>query len=233
MTSPAPHQALDALQDRLGHRFQQPDLLVEAITHASLSPGGKRISYERLEFLGDRVLGLAVAALLIERFPEEAEGPLAKRFAVLVQRESLAAVAKGLELPAAIRMAPSEEAGGGRENAATLADSCEAVIGALFLDGSYAAAETLVRRLWLPRIEEDPRPPRDPKTSLQEWAQARGLALPVYREVRREGPAHAPDFTIEVQVAGSPPEQGQGRSKRQGERAAAEALLRRLEGETR
>ncbi|GAB5470795.1 MAG: ribonuclease III [Rhodospirillales bacterium] len=224
-------QDLAALEALLGHRFARPERLLEALTHASTAASGRRISYERLEFLGDRVLGLAVAALLLERFPEEAEGALAKRFAVLVQRESLAEVAVDLGLPERIVMAPSEAAGGGRENSATLADACEAVIGALFLDGGYERAEALVRRLWLPRIEEDRRPPRDPKTGLQEWAQARGLPLPHYREVRRDGPAHAPDFTIEVQVSGSAGALGHGRSKRQAERAAAEALLRRLESE--
>ncbi len=227
MTDVAP--GLVELQERLCHRFARPELLREALTHASASPSGPKVSYERLEFLGDRVLGLVVAHLLLERFPEEPEGPLAKRFAVLVQRESLAEVAAELGLSSLIVMAPSEEASGGRENGATLADACEAVIGALFLDGGYPAAEALVRRLWRKRVEEDRRPPRDPKTALQEWAQARGLPLPNYREVRREGPAHAPDFTIEVKVEGSAPEVGQGRSKRTAERQAAEALLQRLE----
>ncbi len=217
------------LQRQLGHCFARPELLQEALTHASASPSGRRVSYERLEFLGDRVLGLVVAAMLLERFPDEPEGSLAKRFAVLVQRESLSEVAMGLGLQPLIVMAPSEEASGGRENGATLADACEAVIGALFLDGGYTTAEALVRRLWSGRIEEDRRPPRDPKTALQEWAQARGLPLPSYREVRREGPAHAPDFTIEVLVAGSAPEVGQGRSKRIAERQAADTLLARLE----
>ncbi len=224
---------LKALEARLGYGFARPELLLEAITHASTAGTGKRISYERLEFLGDRVVGLAVAELLIGCFPNEAEGPLAKRFAVLVSRETLAEVAGDLDLSQVIRMAPSEEAGGGRENAATLADVCEAVIGALFLDGGYETAAQLVQRHWRDRVLEDRRPPRDPKTALQEWAQARGLALPSYREVRREGPAHAPDFTIEVQVASFAPEQGQGRSKRQAEREGAEALLTRLEEQER
>lgn len=228
-----PGAGLDALQERLGHRFAEPALLREALTHASASGANKRLSYERLEFLGDRVLGLAVARILLERFPDEPEGALAKRFAVLVQRESLAEVAETLGLPELIVMAASEAAAGGRANSATLADACEAVIGALFLDGGYAAAESAVARYWRQRIEEDRRPPRDPKTALQEWAQARSLPLPVYREVRREGPAHAPDFTIEVQVAGIAPERGQGPSKRAAEREAALHLLTRLErGET-
>lgn len=224
-------QGLDALQERLGYRFRSARLLSEALTHASATPGGGRLSYERLEFLGDRVVGLAVARLLLEAFPDEPEGALAKRFAVLVRRESMAEVATDLGLADHIVMAPSEETSGGRRNQATLADVCEAVIGALFLDGGYGPAEALVERLWQERIAEDRRPPRDPKTALQEWAQARGLALPVYREIRREGPPHAPDFTIEVQVAGTAPESGQGRSKRQAERQAAERLLRRLEQE--
>ncbi len=220
---------LQDIQVRLEYRFANPELLQEALTHASTVTSGKRISYERLEFLGDRVVGLVVAALLLECFPEEVEGLLAKRFAVLVSREALAEVAGDLNLPAAIVMAPSEEAGGGRENSATLADVCEAVIGAVFLDGGYEPAASLVRRLWRVRTMEERRPPRDPKTALQEWAQARGLPLPRYREVCREGPAHAPDFTIEVQVGSFSPEQGQGRTKRQAERQAAESLLLRLE----
>jgi len=218
-----------ALEAQLDHRFAEPALLREALTHASASSNKQRVSYERLEFLGDRVLGLAVAAILLERFPEEPEGSLAKRFAVLVQRDTLAEVAAELNLADHIVMAPSEAEGGGRENSATLADACEAVIGALFLDAGYEAAAALVRRFWLRRVEEERRPPRDPKTALQEWAQARGLPLPGYREVRREGPPHAPDFTIEVQIASLPPERGHGRSKRQAEREAAQGLLTRLE----
>ncbi|MBC6416766.1 MAG: ribonuclease III [Rhodospirillales bacterium] len=214
---------------RIGYRFARLELLQEALTHASATPAGKRISYERLEFLGDRVLGLAVAALLLKRFPEEPEGSLARRFAALVSRETLAEVAGELELPGLIVMAASEAAGGGRENAATLADVCEAVIGALFLDGGYAAADGMVRIFWKERATGDRRPPRDPKTALQEWAQARGLPLPRYREVRRDGPPHAPDFTIEVEVVGFPPGKGQGRAKRQAERRAAETFLARLE----
>ncbi len=221
--------APDDLETRLGHRFARPDLLEEALTHASVGTPGRRVSYERLEFLGDRVVGLVVAALLLECFPNESEGALAKRFAVLVSRETLAEVALELGLAEAIRMAPSEEAGGGRENNATLADVCEAVVGALFLDAGYEPAAVLIQRLWRDRVLENRRPPRDPKTALQEWAQARGLSLPHYREVRRDGPPHAPDFTIEVQVGSFPPEQGQGRAKRQAERRAAEVLLARLE----
>lgn len=229
---------LQALEARLGHSFSKPELLREATTHASTTNTGatntgKRVSYERLEFLGDRVVGLAVAELLIACFPNEAEGSLAKRFAVLVSRETLAEVAGDLDLAEAILMAPSEEAGGGRENSATLSDVCEAVIGAVFLDGGYRAAAGLVERHWRERVLEDRRPPRDPKTALQEWAQARGLPLPLYREVRRDGPAHAPDFTIEVLVGSFPPEKGQGRSKRQAERECAEALLTRLEEQDR
>ncbi len=226
-------EAIKALETRLEHRFARPELLLEAMTHASTAAAGRRVSYERLEFLGDRVVGLAVAALLLECFPGESEGALAKRFAALVSRDTLAEVAAELELAEAIVMAPSEEAGGGRENAATLADVCEAVVGAVFLDAGYETAAELVGRLWRSRVLENRRPPRDPKTALQEWAQARGLPLPNYREVHREGPPHAPDFTIEVQVGGFPPERGQGKAKRQAERKAAEALLGRLEEQER
>jgi len=227
---------LTPLADILGHRFSNPDLLEEALTHASALNQGPAVksaeSYQRLEFLGDRVLGLVVADLLVRRFPDEPEGALAKRFAVLVQRETLAEVAESLELAKFLRLATSEDLSGGRDNPTTLADCCEAVIGALFMDGGYEVAAATIRELWLPLAEQARHPPRDPKTALQEWAQARGLPLPRYREVRRSGPAHAPDFTIEVSVPGAAPAEGQGRSKRQAEREAAASLLERLEEES-
>ncbi len=224
-----------ALAERLGHRFARPELLVRALTHPSAAKhrGARDDSYERLEFLGDRVLGLIVADLLLARFPDEAEGALAVRHAELVRRETLAEVAGAIGLDAYLRLAKGEEAAGERHNPALLANACEAVIGALYLDGGLAVAWAFVERLWGARLEAEARPPQDAKTALQEWAQARALGLPKYREVGREGPAHEPYFTLEVEVAGAAaqPARGEGRSKRLAEQAAAACLLARLRGD--
>jgi len=220
---------LAALLDRLGHRFATPALLDEALTHPSVIGHERPKTFERLEFLGDRVLGVVLAEMLWHHFPEEAEGPLAKRFAVLAQRETLAEVAERLELGRFVKLSPAEEQAGGRESPAILADALEAVFGALYIDGGLEAARPVIEQAWAPLLTHDLRPPQDPKTALQEWAQARGLALPRYREVGREGPPHEPLFTIEVRVAGLAPANGIGRSKRAAERAAAAALLTELE----
>lgn len=222
-----PQDDATQLDEILGHRFRDRELLAEALTHPSA--GGGR-SYERLEFLGDRVLGIVLADLLFKAFPEEPEGDLAKRFAALAQRESLTLVAEAIGLAPFVRMAVSEEQTGGRENPATLADAMEAVIGALYLDGGLEPATAFVRQHWEPLLTSALAPPQDPKTALQEWAQGRGLPLPNYRELRREGPAHDPHFTMEAKVQGHAPAEGAGRSKRAAERAAAAVLLHRLEG---
>ena len=223
---------LGELAVRLGHDFDDAELLLRALTHPSAA-AGPVASYERLEFLGDRVLGLVVADLLLARFPDELEGALARRLASLVSRESLAEVAAAVDLSDFLVLAKAERNAGEADNPALLADSCEAVIAALYLDGGLAAARAFIERCWEPLIEADRKPPQDPKTALQEWAQGRGLPLPAYRETRREGPAHEPVFTVEVSVAGQPPAEGQGRSKRLAEQVAAERLLTRLgEGDT-
>ncbi len=225
-------QASKSLSARLGYRFKQPELLTQALTHPSAAgrsrQGGAGPNYERLEFLGDRVLGLVVADLLLRRFPDEAEGPLAQRFAELVRRETLAAVAEDLDLGAALHLAKGEDASGERRNPAILADACEALIGALFLDGGLSAARDSVEAWLTPFLEGAVRPPQDAKTALQEWAQGRGLPLPEYRETARSGPDHQPVFTIEVTVQDHGGETGQGRSKRLAEQVAAESLLARL-----
>jgi ribonuclease III len=230
-----------ALADTLGHRFAEPELLREALTHPSAMAAaggrpGRRASappaqprgYERLEFLGDRVLGLVVAELLYEAFPQEDEGALAKRLAALARRDTLArvAIAAGLHQHLVLSRAEAE-AGGGR-NPALLADACEAVIGALYLDGGLAVAERFIHRHWQPLMEAEAQPPQDAKTALQEWAQAAGLPLPVYETVRTEGPPHEPMFAIAVRVEGHPPTTATGRSKRAAEQAAAAALLAQL-----
>ena len=230
-TSTAPRakeQVLWDLSERLGHVFDKPELLLRALTHPSAAKR-RADNYERLEFLGDRVLSLIVADLLMQRFPAEAEGQLARRHAAVVRREALAEVAASLQLDQAVILAKGEEDAGERENPAILADACEAVIAALYLDGGFDAARRLVVKHWAPLIEADRKqPPRDAKTSLQEWAQGRGLPLPDYRETHREGPAHGPMFTIEVTVQGMPAAKGSGRSKRLAEQDAAGRILARL-----
>lgn len=219
------------LDDALGHRFRDPSLLAQALTHASagVARHGQVVSNERLEFLGDRVLGLLVARMLYERFPGEDEGALSRRQAGLVRREALVRVARAIGLDRAMRLSAAEDEAGRRDNPNLLADACEAVIAALFLDGGLAAADSFVRCHWAALVEAEPEPPRDAKTALQEWAQGRGLPLPAYRESGREGPPHAPRFAVTVTLAGFAPEAGEGASKRVAEQDAAGRLLARLE----
>ena len=217
----------DLLEEVLGHRFSRPDLLRQSLVHSSVTTTRRdRVrSNERQEFLGDRVLALVAADLLYHRFPGEDEGAMARRHAALVRREALARVAEAIGLAQHIVMSEGEEETGGRENSALLADTCEAVIAALYLDGGLQAAAAFIRRQWQPLIDEAKAPPVDAKTALQEWAQARGLPLPAYREVAREGPPHAPVFSVAVSVEGLAPATATGASKRAAEQAAAEVLL--------
>jgi ribonuclease-3 len=215
-----------ALSGRLLHDFADERLLEEAFTHAS---AGAAHDYERLEFLGDRVLALVVAAMLIERFPAEPVGRLARRLAALVQESCLSAVAREIGLDAHVKLSPGEEQAGTRDNPAILADCCEAVIGALYVDGALRAAEGFVRRYWAPLIERDLEPPKDAKTALQEWALGLGLPLPTYVTVAVAGPMHRPTFTVEVEVEGRASERGAGHTKRGAEQAAAGRLLSRIE----
>jgi len=219
----------ESLEQALGHRFARPGLLGLALTHSSAPSDGR--SNQRLEFLGDRVLGLVVAQALYERFPDEDEGALAPRLAALVRRDALARVARDIGLGLHVVMAQGEEESGGRHNPGILADTCEAVPAALYLDGGMETARGFIRRHWLALMEEDSSPPKDSKTELQEWAQARGLALPAYTETGREGPAHAPVFSLQVSVEGIDPAAATGPSKRAAEQAAAAALLERIKGD--
>ena len=220
-----------ALAHWLGHEFAHEELLVEALTHPSAARrrGGARRGYERLEFLGDRVLGLVVAELLWRRFPNEAEGELTRRHTHLVRHEALAEVAQAVGLGPRLIVSAGEDAAGVRDNPSVLADVCEAVIAALYLDGGLDVAARFVERWWEARLAGVGAPPRDPKTALQEWAQARGLPLPAYRTVATEGPAHRRRFTITVSVEGVAPATANGTSKRAAETAAAAAALEALD----
>ena len=215
-----------AIEDVLLYTFDSPHLIERALTHTSLRQSKSDPSYERLEFLGDRVLGLVIAELLLERFPGAAEGKLAPRLASLVSGRTLASVARSIGLGGYVMMSEGESAAGTRDRTSVLADCCEAVIGALYLDGGLDAARTFVRRLWLPLVEDVE--PRVAKTELQEWLQGRGLPLPEYRVVSQEGPPHKPVFTVELSVTGQDPVQATGSSKRSAELKAATAMLRRI-----
>ncbi|MCS6891689.1 MAG: ribonuclease III [Rhodovarius sp.] len=216
----------EAFEERLGYRFSRPELLAQALTHRSAAgPGrGALASNERLEFLGDRVLGLLIAEWLIERFPEEREGDLGKRVAALVSREALAPIAERLGLPAALRVPPAEGRSGLRERANVLADALEALLGALFLDGGLEAARRFVRREWAEAMAAAAAPPVSAKSRLQEYTMARGQGLPVYEQVSVTGPAHAPVFVVRVRAMGREAE-GRGETKRAAETAAAENWL--------
>lgn len=225
----APSAALDAFQRRIGHVFSDPDLLIEAVTHGSAA-GGARVSNQRLEFLGDRVLGLAMARALLDADPDASEGVLAPRLNALVRKETCAEVARGAGLGEVLRLGRSEAMSGGRRKDALLADAMEAVIAAVYLDGGAASADALVLRLWGPRIARVDDDARDPKTTLQEWAQARGLAPPDYVEVARDGPDHAPRFTIEARLASGETARATAGAKRDAQQEAARELLDRVSG---
>lgn len=229
----------DGVSALLGHTFADPALLSEALTHRSAAhgrrvrpahkPGERRGvgSNERLEFIGDRVLGLLMAEWLIERFPDEQEGELGARQAHLVSRQVLARVAGAAGLAEALDVAPNEARAGVRLSANVVADATEAVIGALYLDGGLDAARPFVRQAWAPMLDEMGAPPKDPKTVLQEWALARAQKLPAYTLELTDGPPHAPRFVVRV-AAGNRVGEGEGASKRTAERAAAADLLTRL-----
>lgn len=216
----------EALQSRIGYSFRDPDLLEEALTHVSVTlPGGR--SYQRLEFLGDRVLGLVIAHWLFETFPKASEGELSRRLADLVRKETCAGIARGWGLGDYLRLGEGERRSGAKKRDALLGDACEAVLGAVFRDGGFAAAETLIRSHWEQRLHAPLAVPKDAKTALQEHVQALGLAVPAYADIGRSGPDHAPEFEVAVRVEGHEPAHGRGPSKRIAERAAAQAWLER------
>jgi ribonuclease III len=217
------------LEARIGYKFADPTLLATAFTHVSaLKLVRKRSeSYQRLEFLGDHVLGLVVSDMLYRAFPNADEGELSKRLAELVRKESCADVAKSLGLTEDIKLGAVGAGAGARLRKSVLGDICEAVIGAIYLDGGHAAASEFVARNWTERMKKPRRPLRDPKTVLQEWAQGKGLPTPVYREVERTGPHHDPQFRVAVDLPGLAPAEGIGGSKRAAEKVAASVMIER------
>lgn len=217
------------MEARIGHKFADPALLATAFTHVSAlkSARGRGDSYQRLEFLGDHVLGLVVSDMLYREFSGANEGELSKRLAELVRKESCADVAKSLGLLEGIKLGTVGAAAGARLRKSVLGDICEAVIGAVFLDGGYSAAAKFIERNWTERMRKPRRPLRDPKTVLQEWAQGKGLPTPVYREVERTGPHHDPQFRVAVELPGLAAAEGIGGSKRAAEKVAASVMIAR------
>jgi ribonuclease-3 len=219
-----------AVEEQIGHVFADSALLTTALTHVSAlkNPSDRWSSYQRLEFLGDHVLGLVVSDMLFRAYPNADEGELSKRLSDLVRRETCADVAKTMGLLDAIKLG-AVGAGDASERLrkSVLGDICEAVIGAVYLDGGYPAAQKMIERAWAERLRKPMRALRDPKTVLQEWAQGKGLPTPSYREVERTGPHHDPQFRIAVELPGMEAAEGQGSTKRAAEKAAALSLLKR------
>lgn len=223
-------ESLSRLEARIGHRFADRSLLNRALTHTSASTGrraGRNDNYQRLEFLGDRVLALVVADMLVATFPDASEGELARRLNALVRNETCAAVSRDLDLGGAMRLGGGESLSGGSDNATILGDVCEALIGALYLDGGLDAVRGFIDRHWRERMMQGDGGRLDAKTALQEWAQGRKLPTPTYAIVERRGPEHAPRFVLEVQVEGLAPARGEGGSRREAEQHAAAAVLAR------
>lgn len=220
---------LTSLEEKIGYRFKERSWLERALTHASTSDDN---NYERLEFLGDRVLGLVMAEALCEHFPDEAEGGLARRHSALVQGRTIAEIGQSNGLGEYIIMSVAERASGGGEKENIIADVLEAMLGAIFIDGGFLAAKKVILSLWGDNIDTLADAPMDPKTELQEWVQARGLPLPVYDIIEKSGPDHAPEFVIEVRVEGQKPVTANGNSRRAAEKTAAGVMLRRVKGDS-
>ncbi|MEW5686398.1 MAG: ribonuclease III [Pseudomonadota bacterium] len=228
----ARHAAVDELERRIGYTFQDRDLLERALTHASVGDGAREVRhYERLEFLGDRVLNLVAAERLMALDPDAREGDMSRRLAALVNYHACARAAERAGLPPALRLSASATKVGARKSDAVLGDACEALIAALYIDGGLECAKAFFEKFWSEEFEglDAPRV-KDPKTQLQEWAQGLGLPLPQYEVVTREGPAHAPIFTVEVRVKGFGAESGVGSSRQTAEKQAAQAMLLKREG---
>jgi ribonuclease-3 len=224
--------AVAELERRVGYKFNDRELLERALTHASVGDGAKAVRHnERLEFLGDRVLNLCAAERLMAVDPDHREGEMSRQLASLVNYHACARAARRCGLPEALRLSASASKVGARKSDAVLGDACEALIAALYIDGGLDCARAFFLKFWAEEFERVDEPlSKDPKTQLQEWAQGRGLPLPNYEIVSREGPDHAPCFTVSVEVEGFPPEQAQGRSRQDAEKAAAQVMLLKREG---
>ena len=219
--------AIAELERRIGHDFQDRDLLERALTHASVGDGARAVRhYERLEFLGDRVLNLLAAERLMNDHPDAREGEMSRRLAAIVNVGACARVAREIGLSPALRLSASATKVGARDSENVLGDACEALIGAIYLDSGLAGARRFFDAAWATEMARAGDPALgDPKTRLQEWAQGQGLPLPAYELVGRQGPDHAPSFTVAVAVQGYEPQRAHGRSKQEAEKAAALAML--------
>lgn len=224
--------AVEELERRIGHTFADRDLLERALTHASVGDGAREVRHnERLEFLGDRVLNLCAAERLMALDPDAREGEMSRRLASLVNYHACARAAERAGLPPALRLSASASKVGARKSDAVIGDACEALIAALYIDGGLDAAKAFFERFWAEAFEDLDAPrTKDPKTRLQEWAQGLGLPLPAYEVVSRDGPAHAPVFTVAVRVQGFGEERGEGGSRQAAEKTAAQAMLRNCDG---
>lgn len=216
---------MDHLEKNLNYRFKDPSLLKMALTHPSALAPGHGVAFERLEFLGDRVLGLVIASWLFEAFPHENEGNMAVRFSTLVRKEALLAVAKEIDLGNSMVIKQEKSSSQKKRLETLFADGCEALIGALYLDGGLEAARAVIHFLWQDHLQSNQEISRDPKSVLQEWAQGQGKQHPIYTVISSSGPAHAPHFIMEVNVKGFTPIQGEGASKRAAEKEAAKRFL--------
>lgn len=217
--------SIDQLQKRLGYIFKETIFIERALTHSSAHQSSNGVDYERLEFLGDRVVNLIVADLLFKAFPLEKEGALAKRHTALVRTETLADIARVLNLGEFVVLSDAERIAGGAENDNILADITEAITAAIYMDGGFQAAKTFIETIMGDRLHVMKEPPRDPKTALQEWSQAKELGLPIYALIAQDGPDHAPNFTIEVSLEGMDPQSATSTSKKRAEKEAAQKML--------
>ena len=220
-------EAIRSFEQRLGYEFSNLSLLVEALTHSSIASDFRKDN-QRLEFLGDRVLGLVMAEALLEIDQTAPEGTLAPRFNALVRKETCAEVARQIELGGVLKIGRSEMLSGGRRKDALLGDGMEAVIAAIYKDGGFEIAKTIIIKLWGDRVKNVKVDARDAKTMLQEWAQARGQNPPNYEVISRSGPDHAPDFLVKVILASGETSEAMAGSKRQAEQMAAKALLQKI-----
>ena len=223
-------KSIEELQEKIGYVFKAPELLHRALTHSST--GGQE-NYERLEFLGDRVLGLVIATMLFKTFPGEREGDLAKRLALLVQGKTLAKLSSRIDLGDYIRFSNAEAASGGAKNDHILADVFEAVLGAMYIDGGYEPCAALIETHWQDTLSTMSRPPQHPKTALQEWAQGQGLPLPEYEIISQSGPDHAPVFEISLKIKGHPAVTSKGRSRADAEKKVASEFMAGIPEEER